>query len=112
MRNYHVDVEMKTNIVNAFMYLKESVTNNEVVFIKYPTGWFLRYVTVDGIEYEVDFNIGSMFNSGIGFRNTNTNRFITSEKKIKELKEIVNYIISKGAEYLNSLYNCSFKYEI
>lgn len=111
-RGFNVNVEVKTNIVNAFMYFKESITNNELTFVKYPMGWSLKYVKVDGIEYEIDFNISSSFNTGIAFRNTNTNRMVTSEKKYEVLKETVNDISNKGAEYLNSLYNCNFKYEI
>lgn len=109
-RNYHVNVEMKTNIINAFMYFKESVTNNEIVFVKTPTGWWLKYFTIDNLEYEVDRYIGSNFTTKKVFRNTNTNRFVKSEKKIDELNEILNGIIDKGTEYLNSLYNCNFKY--
>lgn len=112
-RNYHVNVEMKTNIVNAFMYFKESVTDNEVVFVKTPTGWWLKYFTIDNVEYEVDHYIGLGANfstDNLGYWNTNTNRRVKGEKRLKELNEVLDSIIEKGTEYLNSLYNCNFKY--
>ena len=100
MRNYHVDVEMNTNIVNAFMAFKESVTNNEVTYVKYPMGWFIKYLRIDGIDYELI--------SMDEIRNAETDKIVKSKTKIAEIKQIANDIIEKGSEYLNSLFNTDF----
>lgn len=98
--NYHVNFKVESTIIRANITLIESVTNNEVYANCYPNCTVVQTIKVDGIEYEVDRNIGSMFADGFDFRNIETNRMVKSKEKKEYLKAVANDIIRKGNEYL------------
>ena len=98
-RNYFVNFEMHSTIINAFITFKESVTNNEVYAICSPNCITVKSIKIDGINYEVDFN----FDREDDFINTNTNRKV-GKKKCEYLKSIANHIIAEGNEYLRNTF--------
>lgn len=108
-RGYNVNVEVKTTITNAFLYFNESVTNNQVVLVKYPMGWFIKYATIDGVEYELDRDISSYFSEKeLQFVKAETRRFVKNEKKSQYLKDVTNAIIEQGSKYINLMFDGNF----
>lgn len=102
--SYHVNFEIKSTIIRASIKLVESVTNNEVYAECYPNFTEVKYIKIDGVEYQVDVFIGSAFSDGQDFWNIETNRRVMSKEKKEYLKEVANSIIRKGNEYLRNTF--------
>lgn len=96
---YFVSFEMGSGFSNAFIRFRESITDNEVYAVCYPSLIRVMTIKVDGVDYEIDGYI-----NGLQVRNIETNKLVKSKDKIKYLQDVANYIIREGNKYLKNTF--------